>query len=173
MIIKFAGGILVLAGGFLMGYRIAYSMKRRMQELMELKRMLLFLKGEIEYNMMPLNMAFQNVSEKLKEPFALWLSSVSVRLEDRNGNKFMEIWEESLRELSARSFLKQKDIRLLQDLGQSLGYLDIKQQLGGISLCNSVLESEIVQARDALPGKIKTVISMSILGGIMIVLTLL
>lgn len=173
MILKLIGGTLILTGGFLVGYRIAASLKKRMHELIEIKRMLLFLQSEIEYNMTPLQQAFQTISGKMQEPVSMWLVSLSENMNESKGKLFSEIWVESLSCLSDKSFLKKKDIRMLSDLGKSLGYLDLKQQMGGIDLCDKILETEINHARESLPGKIKTVISISVLGSIMLVLTLL
>lgn len=171
--VKWLGGILIVSGGVLLGLRLAGSMNRRLRELLELKRMLLFLLGEMEYNMTPLAPAFQNISGKLREPVSGWLSELSECLGERNGRTFQDVWQASLSALSDKSYLKQTDIHLLAELGNSLGYLDLKQQMGGIRLCMDMLDTEILGAQKTLPGKSRTAICLSTLGGVMLLLTLL
>ncbi len=173
IVCKLLGGLLISCGGFLLGGRAVGRMKKRVRDMQELRRVLHYLRAEIEYTAAPLQIAFQHIAGKGREPYATWLGTLAGKMQERQGRSFEALWEASLAEMMNHSGLTKKELSLLLDLGQSLGYLDVKQQLGGIDLCDALLGQELSQLGNSLQERTKTVWSICTLGGLMLVLILL
>ena len=88
---KGIGIILIVLGTSGIGYLTAADLKRHLNDLKWLRRILLLLKEEIAYTHAPLEEAFARISRKVKAPYCLFLTQVSGQLARRAGSSFAEI----------------------------------------------------------------------------------
>ena len=164
---------MVIAGGIALGVMAALSMRKRVEELRQLERIIGYMESEIRYKHALLQEAIESVSGKVYFPFDSWLDKLSVILKQDRERGFPEIWEDSLQELRGLSHLKKDDVKYLISLGQVLGYLDVSAQQRGMELEKENIHNLIVGLDKELANNMKVSIIMGTLGGIFLVLLLL
>ena len=173
MIFKIAGCCMVIFGGIAAGIKTSFVMKKRFNEITELRKILSWLRGEISYGFTPLAEAFSKLSKRTTPVFSEWLISLCNRLSVTEDGDFSKIWEEELWEFSKNTYLKKVDMENLKELGKTLGFLDVKMQLAGIDMEIEELDSKIKVMREELPGKQKTALTLAGLGGVMLAMLLI
>ena len=85
MYLKIIGSLFVLGSAALIGFLKAENLNRRVQYLQELKRMAVFLQGELRYHRSTLAEAFENVSERINEPFGSFLKELAEKYNQMEG----------------------------------------------------------------------------------------
>ena len=157
-----------------LGIMLAHAMRKRVEQLRELERVINYLEGEIRYRHSILSEACLNASEKCGQPFNTWLNNLSLNLErDDIDGCFDDIWSESLKILEEKSALKREDIETLECLGHTLGYLDIRTQEMGLALEKESLHERVGRIAGELSNRMKISVIMGLLSGIFIVIMLL
>lgn len=131
---------LASAGG---GYYASMLLEKRKEQLFILRRAVLSLKREIDYQLSPLSEAFCNTAHRIKEPWAGFFEETGRQLleEGKEGRDFVGIWEERM-QMAQKFHPWKKDLSLLKSIGQGLGQLDKKMQLSQLTL----LEEELSEA---------------------------
>jgi len=161
-------------GGAWFGLIVAGTMKLRVKQLRELERIIHYLEGEIRYKHAVLYEACINSSYKCGQPFDKWLYELGISLkEQQKDERFDKLWAGSLDELLDATYLKNSDLEELYNLGQTLGYLDIKAQEHGLALEKENMHIKIKGLSEELTNKMKISVIMGILGAIFIVILLL
>lgn len=164
----------MIAGSMALGIKIALMMKKRVEQLKEIERIINYIEGEIRYKHSILKEACINASTKCGQPFSDWLEIVGDRLElSDSGEGFSEIWFESLNVLYEKSLLSKRDINEINSLGQTLGYLDIRSQEMGLKLEKENIHERLVQSDRELMNRMKISVILGTLSGIFIVIMLL
>lgn len=120
---KGIGIILIVLGTSGIGYLTAADLKRHLNDLKCLRRILLLLKEEIAYTHAPLEEAFARISRKVKAPYCLFLTQVSGQLARRAGSSFAEIWSCAVEERLCTTKLTREELEELKEFGNSIGYL--------------------------------------------------
>ena len=126
MHVKGIGIILIVLGTSGIGYLTAADLKRHLNDLKWLRRILLLLKEEIAYTHAPLEEAFARISRKVKAPYCLFLTQVSGQLARRAGDVYKrqvpnagEIFVGCESDKEARSFaetfISQNRVRMLEE----------------------------------------------------------
>lgn len=155
--------------GFLMSKRLS----GRLKQLKLLKKIMLFLRGEISCARTPLPEAFWSVSGKLPEPFRGFLRQVSQELERCEGNSLGEVFGENVDRCLGDASLTWEDLDRLKELGESLGYLDKSMQLACLDAWGRELDMEIEELTEGLPVRKKLFQSLGIMGGLFLAILLL
>ena len=164
--------VLVLASaglGFLMSQRLS----RRLEQLKVLKRMTLFLHGEISCARSPLPDAFWNVAGKLPEPFREFLREVSEDLGRYEGETLGEVFAENVDCHLKDTSLTGEDRERLKELGESLGYLDKAMQLAHLEAYGKELDMAVGELTEGLPVRKKLFRSLGIMGGLFLAILLI
>lgn len=157
-----------------LGIKIALMMKKRVDQLREVERIVNYIEGEIRYKHSILKEACINASLKCGQPFSDWLNNLGDRLElSDSGEGFAEIWFDSLNILYEKSLLSKRDINEIKSLGQTLGYLDIRSQEMGLKLEKENIHEQLVKSDRELTNRMKISVILGTLGGIFIVIMLL
>lgn len=164
---------MILAACAGLGFGRGQEYKKRIQELLILKKMLLMLRGEIRYARTPLPEAFSNIGHKLNSSVGTFLQSVAKRLETQSGESLAEIWQETLHQTLDKTALTREDKSQLEKFGTQLGYLDREMQIATIEFQLEQLE-ELLGRLEKEQGKKSRVCScMGIFAGVMLNLILL
>ena len=95
MYIKIVGSLFLLGSAASIGFIKSEELTERVKKLQEMKRMMILLQGELRFHRAALSEAFENVAERVKEPFGSFLKETGKRLECKEGAGFDEIWEET------------------------------------------------------------------------------
>lgn len=174
--IKLLGAIFVIGGSFFLGINICYGMNKRIRELKELERIYGMLDGELRFRHNPIRTSFANISSRCSEPFCLWINKLCEELDSADGS-LVEIWERSLEHLqrmrkNSEIFLSKEDINDLIHIGQALSESNVEAGARAILLEKDMLHHKICELDHELKGKKKVALSVSSLGGIMLVILL-
>lgn len=170
---KIVGAILVIFSSSAMGLYLSNELKTRIVDLKELKKILLLLRGDIQYANTPLPEAVQALSRRHDGKFKGFLENISQRLLKLRGESFGVIWKEGVeKDLTHTSFSKE-DYALLNQLGENLGYLDKNMQIGTLDLYLEQIEETINSLSQSVKDKTYLYNSLGIMGGIFITIILL
>ena len=158
--------LIVLAGRSGIGYLTA-DLKRHLNDLKCLRRILLLLKEEIAYTHAPLEEAFARISRKVKAPYCLFCWSIRTAYPRRAGSSFAEIWSCAVEERLCTTKLTREELEELKEFGNSIGYLGGHAQEGAIDLYLEQLKVEVQDVQEGL-GRRKLCSCLGVMSGIFI-----
>ena len=163
---------MILTGGPALGVYFAVSMKKRVEELRQIERIMNYLEAEIRYKNSLMKEAFYSASIRYGQPFNAWLRKMSIMLSEESDKDFSLIWQISLNELKDATHLKNDDIREISNFGQALGYPDIRSMEKGIELEKENIHNCISGLDKDLMENMKVSVILGIMGGIFLVILL-
>lgn len=149
--IKICGIILIIVSSSGIGFKLSNLMRLRLNELSELKKMILMLRGEIKYTGTPLGEAFAVIGRRTKGVYSELFKNTSEELLKLDGKSLSDIWNEQKEneQMIKQGHLSDKDWRWLLQFAESLGYLDKEMQIGTIELYMEQLDEMLSEgARD-------------------------
>ena len=164
---------MVVVGCVSLGFMFAISMKKRVDELRQVERIINHIEGEIRYNNALIKEALRGARTRCAEPFDEWLNYVADELEEDYNDSFSHIWDRSLDILQRKTHLKKSDIKELVLIGQALGYLDMKAIKMGLELQKENLHNVILNLDEVLANNMKVSVILGTLGGFFLVVILL
>lgn len=164
--LKLLGIGVVIGASTAMGFAMSRELKKRVDQLMECKRLFIMLQGEIKYAKTPLAEGFAKVSRRMEQPFRGFLEYLSCELEGRNGKSMAEIFAESVDLKLKDSGLSSEDLGRLKNVGSHLGYLDLEMQLRSIDLCLEQINESCIQAKQEYQNKSKVYHCLGLMGGL-------
>lgn len=170
---KLIGIIMICSGSAMLGFMQGERIRQHYQEMIYLKKMVMLIRGEIRYNCGVLSEVFGNVAEKLKEPYKDIFLKLSVELNKRGGERFNDIWNNTVIKRLGETKLFQSDIEGFKELGENMGYLDIQMQINYIDFYIDRLSMEIRDTGDKLQGSIKLFKTLGIMGGLLLTILIM
>lgn len=173
MITKIVGVILTLSSSALIGIYFSSEVRERANDLKDLKKIILLLRGDIRYAMTPLPEALRAISRKHEGKYHDFLHKISEELIALEGVTFQEIWKRTIETDLKHTSLNKKDKANLGQLGETLGYLDKDMQINTIDLYISQLESEIEEASKTMKEKTHLYNCLGIMLGIFITIVII
>ena len=163
--------IIICAGGF--GFAFSNDYKTRLNELNDIKKIMIMLKGEIRFAKIPLGEAFSNISKRIDDKYYIFLENISDRLKKLNGESFYKIWEEEIDLNLTKLKLNSQDIINLKHFGENMGYLDNEMQIHSIDLYIEELEYEISKMTEQMATNTKVFKCLGIMAGMFVVIMLI
>ena len=173
MYLKIIGSLFLMLSATAIGFLKADELKQRVRCLQELKRMMVFLQGELRFHRASLPEAFENVSERVEEPFRQFLKHLAERLETREADGFDVVWSEMSEQLLQKEGFVKEDRQLLEMLQSSLGYLDLKMQTETLNLAVLQVEDAIRLAKEQQTVKGKLDQTMGVTFGALLTLLII
>ena len=173
MYIKVLGSIFLLTSAAAIGYLKADELKERVRCLNALKRMMILLQGELRFHRATLSEAFENVAERAEKPFDVFLEELAKELESRQYGSFLPIWNEMSDELLTREGFQKGDKNLMEQLGNSLGYLDLTMQTENLNLSICQVDEAIENAKTKKKKKGKLYQTMGVTVGALLTLLMI
>lgn len=164
--LKWIGIVLVFCGSTAAGISFSRELLKRVQQLGELRKLVVMLQGEIRYSNAPLFEAFGHVSQRVKDPFSLLLKNVAAKMEEFCGESLSEIFSRQIEEDLKATSLLPEDLEQLGRLGESLGYLDRQMQLETMNLYLEQLNLACDEAAEQHRSKSKLYHCLGIMGGL-------
>lgn len=171
-IIKLLGSALIIAGCTGFGFHKSGQMTERLLWLKELYRLLVLLRGEIQYAATPVPEAMYKMAVHTNGIFREFFEAVSGQLYVRSGETLSEVWRQQSDIFFGESALKPEDIRLLKEIGDNLGYSDKKMQVSAMELCMDNLSMSIGTLEQNTPQKKRVCQCLGIFAGIFSVIIL-
>ncbi|MDF2539851.1 MAG: hypothetical protein K0S76_2872 [Herbinix sp.] len=173
IIFKIIGCIMVIASSAGMGFYFSSEMKCRIDDLKELKKLIVLLRGDIRYANTPLPEAISSITRRHNGNFEAFFKKVSSQLHELSGLTFPDIWKKSVDLNLMNTSLTKKDKLYLIQFGDHLGYLDKDMQINTIDLYITQLEDEIKEASKSAKEKAYLYNSVGIMAGIFITIIML
>lgn len=170
---KLIGAILVVSSCSALGCYFSNEVKTRINNLKEIKKILILLRGDIEYANTALPEAIQALSRRHNGTYKRFLTNVSKKLLELNGESFGSIWKEAVDKELQDTSLHKKDYGLLNQLGESIGYLDKSMQINTLDLYLGQIEETIKELSESAKDKAYLYNALGIMGGIFITIILL
>lgn len=170
--IKWLGCALIVLSGIGFGGYFAERLAGRLRLLEELQRDLQYLYGEIEYSACNMPELFEKLSKRggaLKE---FW-GALSVRLFDRRGCTFSEIWKIQTMEMAGTLSFSEEGRRLFLELGDNLGNLDRMTQLNTLKLFQERLVLILKTASEEFKEREKVCYVLGVTAGLFLCILLL
>lgn len=172
-ITKVVGCILIILSSTLMGFYCSNELKSRINDLKELRKLIVLLRGDIRFGSTPLPEAISAIARRHEGNFKGFLAKVSERLSERSGDTFSLIWKEAVEmELHTTSLYKKDKYHLIQ-FGENLGYLDKEMQLNTLDLFLAQLEEEIQESSKTAKEKAYIYNTLGIMAGIFVSIILI
>lgn len=172
-VIKIIGCILVITSSAGIGLYFSCVLKERIEELTELKKILILLRGNIRYANTPLAEALYSISIRHNGEFKSFLSWVSEQMEKMQGETIADIWKRGVEQKLKGLSLTKKDKESLIGFGNNLGYLDKDMQLGTIDMYVATLETEIEEASRTVKEKTYLYNSLGVMAGIFLTIVMI
>ena len=160
--LKAAGLFLLFSGCFSLGIGKSRGLKKRLELLRELKKLLLLLSGEIRCAKTPLPEAFRKIGRKAEDPFGTFFQKVAEELTGEG------------RKLPETAFSRQ--MKLLKEsplTPEDRSYPDLSVQLETLKLFEENLEELIKKAAADYRGKAKVYRYLGALAGLFLVVFLI
>jgi stage III sporulation protein AB len=173
LITKIIGCILVILSSAGMGFFFSNEVKCRIEDLKELRKLIVLLRGDIRYGNTPLPEAVSSIARRHRGCYSPFLTKVSVRLNELSGLTFQDIWKEAVENELNDTSLSKKDKLQLQQFGENLGYLDKDMQMNTLELFLSQMEEEIKELSKTVKEKSYLYNSLGIMAGIFIAIVML
>ncbi len=165
---KICGVAFVVFSTSAYGYILSHDLKRRLLELLELKKIMFLLKGEIGYGLTPVFEAMGNIARRVSQPFSEILSSFAEREKEIKECPFKDMWEQEFEKGMTSLHLSNAEKERLIGLGSSIGLNDYKTQQTAIEAYMQELENAISELEKCLPAKTKLYRSLGVMLGIVI-----
>lgn len=173
MLIRVLGIVVVLLASCGLGFRISYELIYRIDDLQQIKRVMIMLRGEIKYANAPLTEALSSIASRVPAPWKELLKEMTETMENCDGESFASIFQTMQKKYLEGTSLLPKDISRLGDFGSNLGYLDKEMQMGSIDLYLEELEEQIKEAGEKVEKNSKLYRIMGMAVGVLILMIIL
>ena len=127
--LKLLGMFCILSGSTGLGIRFAKELDLRIQELSELQKLMILLKGEIRYMHQPLPEAFLQLSVSAASPLGDFFRHMGEELQERRGGTADSLWKKNMKQDLKGLHISSQEWSGLEALGGMLGYLDVEMQM--------------------------------------------
>lgn len=173
MLLKTAGGLLVIGAASVGGILAAERIRDRYEQLRYLQKLFCLLRSEILYARADLGEAFGQISRSARTPYREWLLGLCGEMEQRDGRSFAALWEEQTRGQLGNAGLSAEAMDRLVDFGSRLGTADTGLQAKNLELYLDELRTSMDEMREGMGQKIRLCHCLGVMGGIFITVLLI
>lgn len=158
----------VFVGCAYTGRILSDQYKKRVEELKEMKKMLLGLETKMKYTYEILPEIFLEIAYNAKQTIKEILEKASLFMKEKTAN---EAWVEALE--TTKTNMTKEDLEVLKGFGKLLGKTDMEGQVGQIELTNEFLDTQIKKAEVELAKNEKLYKTLGTVCGIAFVILLI
>lgn len=173
IIMKIIGAVLIITSSSAMGFYISSNLKDRIEDMKELKKNILILRGDIRFGNTPLPEAIGSIASRHEGNLAVFFTYIYEELIKLDGIRFFDIWKIAVNQKLKDTLLNKSDKEHLVKLGENLGYLDKDMQINIIDLYIEQLEAEILEASKVLKEKAHLYNTLGVMAGIFVTIIML
>lgn len=173
MIFKIAGAVCIIISTTAIGFGQSFRLHLRYRELLELKKLLNLLSGEVRFGGGNLEETFGAMAGYSSPPFRGFFDFLAGEMEKRAGERLTDIWNRAVTEQLSDSHLTVADKEIFFRLGNELGCLDRETQLQTIALATEQTEDARKELHGELPKKMRLYNCLGILAGVFITILLI
>ena len=172
-ITKVVGCILIILSSTLTGFYCSNELKSRINDIRELRKLMVLLRGDIRYANTPLPEAICAIARRHEGGYKNFFTRISEVLNENSGNTFSQVWKEAVDSELRQTSLNKKDKSLLIQFGDNLGYLDKEMQMNTLELFLAQLEEEINELSKTAKEKSYLYSTLGIMAGVFITIILI
>lgn len=169
---KAAGVLLCISAGFLIGNYFSENIKKRYMALNNIRRMILQIIGEIEYTRSNISDIFYKLSKKQESPYREFMEYIHSETEGTNG-RLKDIWKRGVDGYFSQLKLTDKDLEMLEKLGNSMGSIGIRVEIENLELYIKEVDELLLNIREELANKTKLYRMLGLFGGMAIAIILI
>lgn len=162
---KLLGVCCIMGGSTGLGLMFAWEVQERLKELLELRKLLLLLRGDMKYMHQPLSEAFLHLSRNTGPPFSAFFRQTAEDLNGRKGVSAQAVWEKNLKLYMGGLHIHAREREELLKLGGLMGCMDVESQLGILDYYLELLEQFIKDASDGEKNRRRLYQYLGVLGG--------
>lgn len=170
---KIVGCIMVIVSSTAMGFFFSNELKCRIEDLKELRKLIVLLRGDIRYANTPLPEAISAIARRQNRNFEEFLTGIYTRLNELSGLTFAEVWKDAVENKLKNTSLSKMDKTNLAHFGENMGYLDKDMQMNTLDLYISQLEVEIEELSKSVKEKSYLCNGLGVMAGIFISIIML
>ena len=169
---KWIGALFIIFSTTWLGFYFAGRLSERTKELRAWKLALQSLEAEVMYSQLPLQEASRRIAKQLNGQIQIFLIGFANQLET-SALSAKEAWKHSLQEYAEKVAIKDSDIQVLLQFGETIGMHDKISQQKQIILALKHLEREEQEAIDSQSSYERMSKMLGVLSGILIVILLI
>lgn len=147
--------------------------KRKIRFLLDFKRILILLKGEIRYGITPIGQACFQVSKRTEGALRDFLEELSKGVQKKSKDSFAEIWEIAAKKYLPKQYMTQEEWNMLLQIGGAIGYLDTSMQLHNFDFFMEQIDHSLATCRIKQEKDKKLYQTLGISIGLMIAIVLI
>lgn len=169
MSLRILGAIMIVGATSVYGYMLVSDIKKRLNELLEMKRIMFLLKSETGYNAAPIKEALYNISKRTSTKYTM----IFKKIYDSNEVNIGEVWKREWKSGLEKFHLSQEEKEEIINLSDSMGLQDVKSQNAQFDLYLLKLEESIKELTEEIPKKNKVYKCVGIGGGVILAIIFL
>lgn len=164
MWLRIVGLLFIWTGCIGVGDCLVQSLRKRTRSLVDLRKKLTLLRGDVGYASATLPEAVERITRMSQEQEGFFVR-LQAKLEQEDGAAFQEKWNQAVAECSPVLALSREDGAELMRLGQFLGQQDRDTQLRHLDWYLKQSEETLAEIRKGEKDKVHLYRMLSILGG--------
>lgn len=169
---KIPGAILVIMSATMLGFKMGECISTRIDNLREIRKMLILIRGEIIYGVTAIDDALENIAGKVSPVFSGFIKAVTVDIRKKKTVTLCEIWSSHIKELRG-TYLTKKNLERLKCFGKEFGNMYKDMQVTALDMYIDELEKEIRELDDKRNENLKLYRTLGIMAGIFVAVVLL
>jgi len=166
--IRITGFIVIIMGTSMMGFKYADRIKDRYKSLMYLKKVLIMLRAEIDYNESQMNEIFRELHKKTVGCFKSFFLSLYENTKGYYEKSISAYWNDAATKHLNDIGFTVEDMDKLFELGENIGYLDKNMQLKNIEYTLDYIDRETNELSLTMDKNMKMWKMFGVLAGIFI-----
>lgn len=170
---RFAGFIIIILGTTMMGFKYADKIKERYRSLTYLKKVLIMLRAEIDYNESEISQIFRELHNKTTGEFKFFFRELYETTKGFYEQSISGYWNGAVDKCLINISFTAEDIGKIKELGENLGYLDKKMQLNNIDYTLDYIDRETKELHLSMDKNMKMWKMFGALAGIFITIIFL
>lgn len=171
--LRLIGIFCLMLGCIGMGCSIRERMKRRLEQLYQIRQMMKMFQSEISYSHVPWPEACRRISRQVEAPYREALADIYEQMRKNTGQSLAYIWKQQMEKCIRESDISKEEGRILYELGASVGFIDSQMQSELIEQLIDKLKLVINRREEELANKCRVVMSLSVMGGMMLAIILI
>ncbi|WBW95334.1 stage III sporulation protein AB [Oceanirhabdus sp. W0125-5] len=168
--LNFLSYLIIILGSTSIGILYGESMKKRLNQLNEMDRIMLSISNEITYLMTPLPELFRRIADDSSSEFKQFFNNMSIRMVNGDLYDIFDAYKSVRDELSNEFYFKESDIKVIDGFFRNLGNNDLRGEQNSIEYNRLKMKRIIEEADKKLKKDYKLVTSLSFALGLVVVI---
>lgn len=172
MIYKIIGSLVLVAGTAALGVYYAGQYMERLRNLIELKKALMQMQGELRYLHSAMPELLETIGKRMRGVLKRFFLSLASEMEKREQGDFVSLWDRQIKEKIPDSALEPEAKTLLWEMGRQLADNDRQSKEDGITFALKQLEEMIEKRNKEKQNRLKLYYVCGIMVGVMLTILL-